>query len=326
MDRRTLGRTGLGVSALGFGCGAVGGLMTRGAPADQERAVARALELGVDYFDTAALYGDGESERNLGRTLKALGARPLVGTKVRLGSAGAAGVGAAIADSLEASLRRLGLDSVDLFQLHNPIVEGARPGAIGLDVLLGEVAPAFERLRREGKARFVGITATGETAALHKAVASGMFDTAQVVFNLLNPSAGGPAPAGMPGQDYGALLDRLGAAGMGAIGIRALAGGAATGDTARHPLGLATVDPIGSGPDYAADATRARRFTPLVRDGFAADLPALALRFALSHAAMGTALVGVSTLEHLERAAAAAHAGPLPPEALRRMAGIGAAP
>ena len=65
MRMRTLGRTGLQVSILGFGCGAVGGLMVRGDPADQERAVARALEAGVNYFDTAVQYGDGASERNL---------------------------------------------------------------------------------------------------------------------------------------------------------------------------------------------------------------------------------------------------------------------
>jgi aryl-alcohol dehydrogenase-like predicted oxidoreductase len=69
MEKRTLGRTGLKVSVLGFGCGAVGGLMVRGSPADQERAVARATELGIDYFDTAAMYGNGESERNLGRVI-----------------------------------------------------------------------------------------------------------------------------------------------------------------------------------------------------------------------------------------------------------------
>ena len=66
METRTLGRTGLAVSVLGFGCGAVGGLMVRGNPANQERAVARAVELGINYFDTAAMYGNGESERRGG--------------------------------------------------------------------------------------------------------------------------------------------------------------------------------------------------------------------------------------------------------------------
>src|SRR5271168_4784153 len=88
METRIFGRTGMPLSVLGFGCGAVGGLMVRGDPRDQERTVARALAVGVNYFDTAVQYGNGESEKNLGRILQAL--RPtnaVVGTKVRLPSA-----------------------------------------------------------------------------------------------------------------------------------------------------------------------------------------------------------------------------------------------
>ena len=71
MEYRVLGRTNLRVSALGFGCGNVGGLMIRGTRAERERAVARALELGVNFFDTAPLYGDGVSEEHLGEALQA---------------------------------------------------------------------------------------------------------------------------------------------------------------------------------------------------------------------------------------------------------------
>src|SRR5215470_14436490 len=108
MQRRTFGRTGIKVAVLGFGCGAVGGLMVRGAPQDQERTVARAVELGINYFDTAASYGNGESERNLGRVLAALKPDVLVGTKVGVPAAERGRIGAAIARSLEESLRRLG--------------------------------------------------------------------------------------------------------------------------------------------------------------------------------------------------------------------------
>ena len=123
MEKRRFGRTGLDISLLGFGCGAVGGLMVKGEPADQERAVARALELGINYFDTAQMYGNGEIERNLGRVLKALKPDVYVGTKVRLPPTEPGRIGAAIAASLEASLQRLQLDHVDLFQFHNAIVE-----------------------------------------------------------------------------------------------------------------------------------------------------------------------------------------------------------
>src|ERR1043166_5193995 len=125
MDRRTLGPTGLSVSLLTFGCGAVGGLMTRGRPADQEQAVARALEAGINHFDTAPSYGYGASEENLGRVLAALKPDVVVSTKVRL-PAERRDVGAAVAASLDASLKRLQRDHVDVFQLHNVI--GARHG------------------------------------------------------------------------------------------------------------------------------------------------------------------------------------------------------
>lgn len=75
MEYRSLGRTGLRVSALGFGCSNGAGLMVRGAPKDRERTVARALELGINYFDTAPSYGDGLSELHLGDALRALRAQ-----------------------------------------------------------------------------------------------------------------------------------------------------------------------------------------------------------------------------------------------------------
>src|ERR1022692_142499 len=85
MQLRVFGRMGMQLSVLGFGCGAVGGFMVRGDPADQERVIARAIAAGVNYFDTAVQYGNGESEKNLGRVLRKLKpAGVVVGTKVRL--------------------------------------------------------------------------------------------------------------------------------------------------------------------------------------------------------------------------------------------------
>ena len=198
MERRKLGRTGLDVSLLGFGCGAVGGLMVKGAAADQESAVARAVELGINYFDTAQMYGNGESERNLGHVLKSLKPDVYVGTKVRLPPTERGKIGSAITASLEASLKRLGRDSVDLFQFHNAIVSTTSGGDVGADAVLEEVVPAFERLRIQGKFRFFGITAVGETPALHRVVDARVLDTAQVSYNLLNPSPGTTTPDPIP--------------------------------------------------------------------------------------------------------------------------------
>lgn len=322
MEQRRFGRTGLNVSLLGFGCGAVGGLMIKGDPKDQERAVARALDLGVNYFDTAQMYGNGESERNLGRVWKALKPDASMGTKVRLPATPPGAIGAAIAASLEASLQRLQRDHVELFQFHNAIV-GATDGAdFCADIVLGEVVPAFERLREQGKCRFYGITANGETAALLRVIDAGALYTAQAAYNLLNPSPAGAAPTGYPGQDYGDLLGHAATADVGIIVIRVLAAGAISGTEERHPLGSPPPQPIGSGADYRADVARARRFLPLVRDGHADSLVELSIRYALGPKAVSTVLVGYSTLEHLEYAARAVEKGPLPPPALARIAEI----
>jgi L-galactose dehydrogenase/L-glyceraldehyde 3-phosphate reductase len=320
MERRTLGRTGLEVAVLGFGCGAVGGLMTRGEPADQERAVARALELGINYFDTAPQYGDGASERNLGRVLKALKPNIIIGTKVRLPAEVYGNIGAAVTASLEASLQRLGRDHVDLFQLHNLIAAKSDARSLSADAVLNEVVPAFDRLRQQGKTRFIGITALGETEALHRVVDARAFDTGQVAYNMLSPSAGGAVPPRYPGQDYANLLARAADTGMGVINIRVLAGGALSGVEARHPLGVPQVEPIGSGASYAVDVQHALRLKPLLEEGHADSLIEAALRFAIAHRAVGTVLVGYSNLEHLETAAKAMQKGPLPVAALARLA------
>lgn len=319
MQTRKLGRTGLDVSLLTFGCGAVGGLMTKGDPADQTRAVRRALEIGVNFFDTAPLYGDGASETNVGRIFAELKPDVVLGTKVNLPPEGKANVAAAIDRSIDESLKRLRRDHVDLLQLHNSISPGQSPRDLHPDVVLGEVVPAFERLKRAGKIRFAGITAIGDTAALHRVIDSAAFDTAQIVYNLLNPSAGRSIPAGYPGQDYGQLLARAAAAGMGTIIIRVLAGGALSGEEARHPLGVQNVAPIGSGADYGTDVMRARRLDPAVHVAGAADKVEMAIRFVASHPAVSTLQVGIATPAQFEGAAAAIAKGALPGPALDRI-------
>jgi len=323
MEMRVFGRSGMRLSALGFGCGAVGGLMVRGDPADQERTIARALAAGVNYFDTAVQYGNGESEKNLGRVLQTL--KPtnvFVGTKVRLPSAAFGRIAEAVANSLEESLARLRRDRVDIFHLHNAITESGGAEALSIRQVLDDVVPAFERLRAQGKTRFLGLTAVGDTAALHQAIDSGAFDSAQVVYNMLNPSAAVALPANYPAQDYTRLFDHTRAAGTGVIAIRVLAGGALSGSAERHPIASPPPAPIGSAMNYAADIARARRLLPLVEDGFAASLTEAATRFALANPAIGTILVGMATPQQFEDALAAIEKGPLPQAALDRLTSL----
>jgi len=316
MEYRTLGRTGLKVSTLGFGCGDVGGLMVRGTPAERERGVARAMELGINYLDTAPAYGSGESEKNLGQVLRALKPAAIVGTKWRLVAADLADVAGAVARSVETSLGRLGLERVDLLHLHNLIGRVGEERPLGVARVLEAVVPAVRRLQEQGKVRFFGVTASGETGALHRALSSGAIDTAQVVFNLLNPTGAYALPVGYPAQDYDRLLVLAREQGVGTIGIRAVAGGALSGQVERHPTAIPSVSPIASGPDYATDAARARALQPLVAQGHAGSLIEAALRFAITGDAMSTVLIGCSDLAQLEYAAAAVNKGPLSPAAL----------
>jgi L-galactose dehydrogenase/L-glyceraldehyde 3-phosphate reductase len=320
VERRELGATGLRVSELGFGCGMVGGLMTYGEYPVMRRTVARAVELGVTYFDTAPMYADGQSEVNLGAVLRELRLPVIVGTKVFLQPADMVRVGPAIRASLEASLRRLGAERVDLLQLHNPIAARRRTeaGWVGVEDV-AEACRAFETLAQQGKVRCWGVTALGETDALQRAIEAGGFHSVQTVYNLLNPSAGQSVPPGFPYQDYGRLIDRAATRGMGSIAIRTLAAGALSGSIGRHPVAAASVAPLATGRDYGADVAAARRFDFLVQEGVVGSLPEAALRFAISKPELSVAMVGLSSPEQLEAAVAAVQRGPLPPEVLARL-------
>jgi aryl-alcohol dehydrogenase-like predicted oxidoreductase len=319
MDYRTLGRTGLRVGALGFGCGNVGGLLIRGTPAERERAVARALELGINYFDTAPIYGDGQSETNLGQVIRALKPRLYVGTKFRVPDVPAAELPAAVARSLEESLERLGLPRVDLLQCHNLVTRERNGRSVSVKDMRDAIVPALIRLVEQGKIGFYGMTALGETAALHEVLDARVVQTAQVCFNLLNPSAAHALPPQFPAQDFGRLLDHAAKSRVGVIVIRVLAAGALSGTEARHPIAVPSVDPIASAPEYAEDVRRARTLEALVEDGHAGSLVEASLRFALTSGAVSTVLLGYSSLEHLEYAAASVAKGPLSAAALAHL-------
>ena len=209
-----------------------------------------------------------------------------------------------------------------MFQFHNAVVGTTEGANFASATVLEEVVPAFELLRAQGKLRFFGITANGETAALHRVVDARALDTGQVSYNLLNPSPGGAVPAGYPAQDYGNLLGHMQAAEMGVINIRVLAAGALSGTTSRHAIAMPEVAPIASGPDYAADVELARRLRPVVDKGYAEDLMEASVRYSLASDAVSTVLVGYSTLEHLERAITVVERGPLPAPALDLLGGL----
>src|SRR3990172_3753642 len=320
MEQRPLGLTGLLVSALGFGCGNVGGLMVRGQPEQQVAALRRALEAGITYFDTAPLYGNGLSEQNLGRALSEIGAwgQVVVGTKVRLSAADLRDPVAAVRASLTTSLRRLGRDSVDLLQLHNRI--GARTddaGTVGGDDVPAVLDAMRERVR-EGLTKHVGFTALGETEPLRAAAASLGFETMQAYFNAINPSSGFAGASG-DGQDLGGLVDVAAGQGLGGIAIRVMAAGAMVGHALRAPAAGGPGPGIVPGNEYERDIQRAAALAPLARELGLESALELSLRFVIGKAGVSTALVGFSDLHQLESALRWAERGPLSTDAVRRV-------
>ena len=124
MQYRELGRTGIQISEIGFGCGGNAGLRGKGTLDDQRDAIKQALDLGINYFDEAPDYGDGLSETNLGRVLKELRVSPYITSKVEVRRENLDDIAGHIARSLDGSLHRMGIEHVDVLQLHNgPVME-----------------------------------------------------------------------------------------------------------------------------------------------------------------------------------------------------------
>ncbi len=318
MNYRDVGKTGLRVSEVGFGCGNIGGLMVRGTFEEQVAAVSRALDLGINYFDTAPDYGRGQSETNLGKVLAHLKPDVHVGTKVRVNPENLPDLERFVMTSVETSLRRLGRAGVDLLQLHTPIV-AAGQGLTPDDVLgAGGIADVFEKLRSRGLTRFLGLTGLGDTAAIKTVVESRRFDTVQAYDNLLNPSAGRAVPPGFGGQDFQQLIGLAGGLGMGVIVIRVMAGGALGGTSARSGYASPTVGgALAGGSDYEKDEQRVRTLLSLAGDEI--PLPEAAVRFALMEPHVSTVLVGYSDIAQIEAAVGAAGRGPLPAAFMRHL-------
>jgi len=230
MRKNLLGRTGLQISELAFGGGVTGGILIDADEATRHTALARAIAAGINWIDTAPVYGNGASEETIGRHLASLSPRPHVSTKVRLEAEDLGDIAGAIERGLEHSLRRLKSDRLTLLQLHNHLGEGvgARVALRPAQVLgRGGVADTFDRLRQQGLVRAVGLTVAGDGKACREVIDSGRFDTAQVYYNAINPSAAWQRlPAGWRGgQDFCGVLAACSRQGMGVLNIRVWAGG-----------------------------------------------------------------------------------------------------
>jgi L-galactose dehydrogenase/L-glyceraldehyde 3-phosphate reductase len=315
MRKSLFGRTGLEISEIAFGAGVTGGILIHESEATRWAALQRAVAGGINWIDTAPLYGDGTSEETIGRHLAVLSPRPHVSTKVRLDRPDMADIAGGIRRSLEQSLKRLQLDRVALLQLHNQIgtAVGDRP-PLSIREVLDEVAGTFDRLKDEGLIGASGVSAVGDTSACLKVIESGRFDAAQIYYNAINPSAAWTrTTAEWRGQDFCGLIAACWRHNMGVLAIRVMAGGPLASPRRPDKLAMMTSDTDLDNEVRCAAAVRAIL-------GTSYGTPAqVALRFTLGNRDLSSRLVGISALSQLDDALAAVERGPLPPDAIAKL-------
>lgn len=317
MRQNLLGRSGLLISEVAFGGGVTGGVLIRGEDTNAVRALSRAVAVGINWIDTAALYGNGASEATIGRHIKSLNPQPQVSTKVRIERDQMNDIPGAIERSLEQSLERLNLDRVALFQLHNQLGDavGDRPQLSPEQVLdPGGVADTFDRLKEQGLFQATGITAAGETQAILEVIESGRFDCAQIYYNAINPSAAWSRPhRNWKTQDFSGIIAACFRQNMGTLNIRVFAGGLLANPARPDRLTMFTT---------GTDIDNEMRCATAVRNALGTGLgtPAqVALRFALGNRDLSSRIIGVSQLRDIDEAVAAVEAGPLPAEAVDKL-------
>jgi len=321
MNYRSIGKTGLKVSEIGFGCGNNAVLMVKASYEEQLNAVRHALDRGINYFDTAFAYGLGKSEENLGRILNELKAPAVVSTKIRLEAEALADLKTATIRAIEAGLQRLQRDNVDFIQLHTRVTMERGSGkrfSLTPENVLGRngVVEGFKVMRDRKKAGYFGFSGLGDTKALHELVDSGEFHAFQAYYNLLNPSAGQQVTPSFSALDYGLIIDRAAAQGMGAFVIRVLAAGALTSDP--NAGGGSSPEPLSPGSDYSLDLDRAEKVKSALNVR-GKELAQAAMRFGLMKSEVSTVLVGFSKTSHIDEAVACSGAGGLSHEEMAKM-------
>ena len=331
MHYRPMGSTGVLISEIAFGTGDNAGLLVRGTLDDQRRAFERALDLGINYWDTSPDYGDhqGIAETNIGRLIKEFGVRPIITTKVEVMPEELNDIAGAVERSLDRSLQRLGVDWVDVLQIHNPphLERNAKISGwiyLGIEDYLGPggALEGLERVQRQGKVRFLGFASEhAEAEAVRRLLDTGFFRMINVWFDLLNPTAGyGSVPGMCVGHDYERIIDHAARAGAGVAIMRPLAGGS----LAEHAIAGGSRHPLAGGglsrnrETYQEMVEQASSMAFLSKPG-EHKLSDAAYRFILAKEGVTTVIGGYSEIDHLEQAVANSGAAPLSPEEMARL-------
>jgi aryl-alcohol dehydrogenase-like predicted oxidoreductase len=329
---RQIGSTDLRISEIGLGTGDNAGLMVLANHEQRREAVQRALELGITYFDTSPDYGKGRAEVQLGEALRELDAHPVITTKVEIMPEHLGMIALRVRESVEGSLRRLQLPSVDIVQIHNPPAAQHNTSIrvwtpVTVDDVLGAggALEALRQLRAEGKVRYLGLACeSAEPDAVKQLLDTGEFSIINVWYNLLNPTAAATFPARADGlHEYGGLIDYAHRLGVGVAVIRPLAAGALTrqaqGLEGRHPR-ASSVAMGGTMDSYLQEVRKASAFNFLVRED--RSLSQAAYRFLLQHPGVSTVISGPSDIAQLDEVARWSDTPELTDDEMRRIQAV----
>lgn len=294
MEHRPFGRTGLQVSVIGFGCWEIGGGYGQIEETEFARAIGRALDLGINCFDTAEGYGFGASERALGRALGQHRRDVILVTKFGIGYRDKPNLRdasrARVMASIEKSLANLGTDCIDVYLVHWP--DHQTP--------FEETMRALEDMVREGKTRFVGVS-NFKREEIEACMSLRRVNVAQYGWNMFDRR--------MQREIFPYCREH----GIGVMAYGSLAYGLLTG-TFTHDMNFgsddwrARADKMGSiklfdtlfGPEHFQRNLRAVEELKGLARRHGRSLPQLALRWATSNPAVSTALVGCRTVAEVE--------------------------
>ena len=295
MKYRPFGKTGVQVSEIGHGTWAMGFMWGQRQDPEAKAALRRGFELGINFIDTAYLYGNGHSERLIGEVMRETKEKPFVATKIppnikewppKPGTPPDQAFAAAyLTDITERSLKNLGVECIDLQQLHV-----WRPDWLGQ----GEWLSAVEKLKAQGKIRFFGVSLNDHDADSGlELVATGLIDSVQVIFNLFEQR---PREKLFP-----ACIKH----GVGVIARVPLDEGGLSG-TLREGMKFEKGDwrvHYFKGDRIKQTIEHAKQFEFLI-GGEVQSLPQAALKFCLSEPAVSTVIPGMRTVKHVEADAA----------------------
>ncbi len=309
MQMREFGKNGVHVSALAFGCGRVGGLLVNGSRIDKERAFDAALAGGINWFDTAEAYG---SEEALGKLLAWRKAEVNVSTKVTLDPK-SADLAGDVARQAEACMRRLQRDRLSVLQVHNRIDDRATGNGLTIAQMTGPVLEGLSRMRDTGKTKLIGLTALGDTASIVQVMDTGAFQSAQIYYNPINPSAARAMPSAWSGQNFAQVMTIAQKHGMGILGIRILDGGIIATDQRDKPVSMMARE-----TSEEIEQKKATRMLEVLQEkcpDAISNRAQFGVRFALGCQYLSAGIIGIGEPFHVDEALAAERLGPLPADA-----------